>query len=365
MNLKMKTLAAAIIAAGTVTAAQAADVAMFPYVVTSSTVTTIVSAIDTGTGATQRYNSAGVVGAGAGFNRNHWRLNFKADANAAVNTAPCQEVNYFLPTSSNDIQTVDIGGAFGSATKGVLFNDPSINNNWNGATTATINFMLGKAAGAVQRGVLYVHNADNVAGQTVLGEAMILDFSTGAAWGYQAVLGDNGNANDNSVFNYTNAATNAPTATVAAPVGVLSFMPFAESTTRLFVTPVYNGAPMLDTNGASINGWERANARVGLVTGTGVAFDRDENLVSGTSNKDVNCVGAVDAKDMMTSGAQNVLANGGWGRVAVDFGTIDPIFGVVAIPTNTAYLTKLEYNTTGKFNGQAIAGTFNNGFIMR
>lgn len=48
MKLKMKalSLAVATIAAGT--AAHAADVAMFPYVVNSATVTTLVSIVDTG-----------------------------------------------------------------------------------------------------------------------------------------------------------------------------------------------------------------------------------------------------------------------------------------------------------------------------
>jgi hypothetical protein len=48
--------------------------------------------------------------------------------------------------------------------------------------------MLGANAGSVQRGVLYIHNADTVAAQTLYGEAMVLDFSTGAAWGYQALF---------------------------------------------------------------------------------------------------------------------------------------------------------------------------------
>lgn len=354
MKLKMKalSLAVATIAAGT--AAHAADVAMFPYVVNSATVTTLVSIVDQGQ-ATAGYTAGGATGG----SRLHWRLNYKGGANASTNAALCEEVNYFLPSSVNDIQTVDIGGKFGDTTKGVLFSDASINNNWNANTTATINYMLGKTAGT-QRGVLFVHNADNTVGQTLYGEAMILDFSTGAAWGYQAQLNDNAAANDATAFNFSAVATNAPG---SAP-DTLTFMPTAETTTRVFVTPVSTGATtnMLGVDGQSAAGWDRLTARVGLVTGTGVAFDRDENLISGTTLNSVTCVGAVDVTQMMTAGAAAVLANGGWGTLSIQAGN-----GAAASFTNVdrAIATKLEFNTAGKLNGQTIPGTFNNGFIMR
>jgi len=354
MKLKMKALSLAVAAIAAGTAAHAADVAMFPYVVNSATVTTLVSIVDQAA-AGQGYTAGGAVGG----DRLHWRLNYKAGANATNNAALCEEVNYYLPSSVNDIQTVDIGGNFGSATKGVLFSDASINNDWDANTTATINYMLGKTAGT-QRGVLFVHNSNAVAGQTLYGEAMILDFSTGAAWGYQALLNDNGAVNDATAFNFSAQATNAPG---SAP-DTLTFMPTAETTTRVFVTPVSTGATtnMLDINGSSIAGWDRLTARVGLVTGTGVAFDRDENLVSGTTLNNVTCVGAVDVTGMMTAGAAAVLANGGWGTLSITAGT-----GAAASFTNVdrAIATKLEFNTSGKLNGQAIPGTFNNGFIMR
>lgn len=351
MKMKLNALSLAIAAAGfAATAAQAADVAMFPYVVNSPTVTTLVSIVDTGS-ATNGYDQSGATGSG----RLHWRLNYKAGANATNNTATCQEVNYYLPSSPNDIQTVDLGGVFGSATKGVLFNDASSNNDWNAGTTNNINYMLGKAAGATQRGVLFVHNADASTTQTLYGEAMVLDFSTGAAWGYQALL-NNGTANIAGNFDFSAQATNA----AGSAPDIVTFMPTGETTTRIFVTPVNSGGSMLDTHGASILGWDNLNARVTLATGTGVAYDRDENLVSGSVPNNVVCVGAVDVTQMMTSGAAAALANGGWGTLAISPGTLTG-----ATPTVNAVATKLEFNTTGKLNGQAIPGTFNNGFIMR
>lgn len=364
MKMKLNALSLAVAAGFIGSAAQAADIAMFPYVVNSATVTTLVSVVDQGVN-TLGYTAGGA----AGGSRLHWRLNYKSGANASNNLAVCEEVNYNLPSSQNDIQTVDLGGKFGSATKGVLFSDASIQNNWNAGTTASINYMLGKAgAGAtgVQRGVLFVHNSDSTAtGQTLYGEAMIIDFSTGAAWGYQALLRDNSDdgaaANAAVDFNFAGAATGRP---------ILTFMPLAETTTRLFVTPLNNPAAvppqpsMVGVDGNTIDGlspwWDRLNSNVTLATGGGVAFDRDENQVSGSTVAPVVCVGAVDVSNMMTAGAAAVLANGGWGNVRVTAGTTTGMS-----PTPNALLTKLEFNTGGKLNGDAIPGTFNNGFIMR
>lgn len=366
MKMKLNALSLAVAAGFIGSAAQAADVAMFPYVVNSPTVTTLVTVVDRGDNATQRYTSGGAVAAvAAGGNRLHWRLNYKADANATVNTASCSEVDYYLPTSSNDIQTVDLGGKFGSTTKGVLFSDPSVNNNWNAGTSAALNFMMGKAAGVTQRGVLFVHNSDTVAGDTIYGEAMILEVAGGASWGYQAVTTDNGAANDATAFGFGvgSLVSNGLTARTNGPVGILTFMPPAEVTTNLYVTPVPAAAgALLAANGASVAGWDQQQTAVSLNTapggvGAGVAFDRDETLVSGAVAQQVRCVGAVSVPQLVTSGALTVLANGGWGNVTL-------AAGAAGTATATAYVTKLEY-ATGTLNGEAMGKTINNGFIMR
>jgi len=372
MKLKMKalSLAVATIAAGT--AAHAADVVMFPYVVNSPSVTTIVTVVDRGVAATARYNSGGVIGNTAGFNRLHWRLNYKADAAASNNTASCQEVNYYLPSSPNDIQTVDLGGKFASTNRGVMFSDPSTNNNWRAGTDDTINYMLGKAAGVTQRGVLFVHNADALAGTpTVYGEAMVLEFASGASWGYQAVVRDSAAVNDETNFAFAGSQF--------GPTGVLTFMPAAEVTTRLFVTPTASAtplapagaaAPILAANGASNTNWERWTTVASLTAnaggGAGVGFNRDEVLVSGALPANITCVGAVEAQDLMTSGARTSLANGGWSSVVLSM-PVDQ----VAFPAGTdrGVVTKLEFRKEGAttFNGEALgnSSTFNNGFIMQ
>lgn len=367
MKMKLNALSLAVAAGFIGSAAQAADVAMFPYVVNSPTVTTIVTIVDNGTAATQRYNNAGVIGAGAGFNRLHYRLNYKAGAlagmDAASRAAACQEVNYYLPSSPSDIQTFDLGGRHSTtAARGVMFNDASINNNYVAGTTATINYMLGANAGSVQRGVLFIHNADIAAvpSQTMYGEAMILDFSTGAAWGYQALLNDQaGGVNDATPFNFSLQATNA----AGSAPDILTFMPAAEVTTRLFVSPTPAAGNMLGADGASVAGWDNFTSLVSMATGAGVAFDRDENLVSGSAAVNVKCVGAIDHTELMTAGAAAVLASGGHGLLTMVAGTLPAPAVAGAAPV----VTKLEFSRAngGTLNGVAVPGTYNNGFIMR
>ena len=363
--MKMNKIAVGIaLAAGTM-AAHAADVVMFPYVVNSATVTTVVSIIDRGDAATPRYNASGVIGnIAGGANRLHWRLNYKGNANATNNAALCEEVNYYLPTSPNDIQTVDLGAHFGSTTSGVLFNDPSINNNWK-AGIGILTYALASQAGSQARGVLFVHNADGDAilggspVQTIQGDAMVFEFANGAAWGYAGVLTnqDAVTGNTAAAFDYSGvAAANSTTGTV------VSFMPTAETTTRLFVTPVNTVGTMLGADGSSTPGWDRLTARVGLRTGAGVAFDRDENLVSGTTPANVTCVGAADVSGLMTGGAAAVLGSGGYGLLNVALGTG---VGGGFLNTNRAHVIKLEFSAGGTFNGTAVTGVFNNGFKLQ
>lgn len=362
-------------------AAQASDVLFFPYVVHSSTVTTLVDVIDNGGAAVQRYNSAGVVGTGTAFNRLHWRLNYKSDSDATDNSALCHEVDYYLPTSPQDLQSVDLSGHLGSTTKGVLFNDPSINNNWSSGI-GSLTYSLASNTGSVSRGVLFVHNADNssAANTSLAGTAMIFEFANGAAWGYAANFRENQSTGTNGQqaadFNFSGSSS-----TVGSGI---PFMPLAEVTTKLFVTPlndVAGGTGVLNNNGttgttpksmlaaggASIAGWDRLTAAVSLVTGSGVAYDRDENLVSGTVTQPVTCVGAVTVADssttsngLLTSGAATVLADGGYGLLNI----AQPSPAASIATTPAAAVLYLAYSTGTTLNGESINGVFNNGYMV-
>jgi hypothetical protein len=346
-------------------AANAYDVAMFPHVIASNTVTTIVTVIDIGDPNVFRFNPSGLPGQGSGYDRLHWHLDYKSGNDAGSNTAACGDFDYYLPTSPNDMQTVDLGGQFsGPSDAGVLFNDPSINNNWKGKLGGSLTYALGTRTGLPMRGVLFVNNAsDNTQTltNTVQGEAMVFEFDSGAAWGYTALKhsGFGSSAFDFSAYGSSQDAK-----------ATVTFKPFDETATALLVTPLNEpGNSMLDQYGGP-------NATSGLLTtlvtlktanptaGTayGVAFDLDENLVSGAVVMPVTCVGRVDIKDLMTSGAQAVLgSNGGYGYLLVQAPT-----SPAATATDRAAIYKLEYNNVspGTFNGVATNGVYNNSFLI-
>lgn len=352
MNLKMKTLAAAVIAAGSMASAQAAEI-LFPYVVNSSTVTTVVNVINHAFSDT---------------NELHYVLWYKDGANASVNTANCLETNSMRSSSFADIQTIDLGGQFGKTTLGVLFKDPSVNNNYmaNGLSFAYASFTA-----KPMRGWLMVHdeivtkpsvNGPAAAGR-LQGEAMVFDFSSGAAWGYQA---GTDSAAQGSTFDASSVAFEA--AAAGAGIAYVGIAPFAETTTKFFVTPLVSGgaAPggMLSPTGNNNDNASSQTAdayRIFLGDGFFAMFDRDENIFSGSVPQDVTCVGAVDAPTLLSGATLGQLPNGGWSWL---FGQARGT-GLGGKDVVNASVIKLDYNTAGTFNGDKVPGVYNNAFVLK
>lgn len=362
------------LAAGTM-AAQA-DSIFFPYVVNGGSVTTVVHIIDS-TAVGNYYDASGNVGATA--DRLHYTLVNKSGANAANNAATCGEVNYYLPHSPFDLQSVDLGARFSlAADKGVLFNDPGVNNNWRPAVSGPLTYAMAQAAGggAAVRGYLIVDNAQFGGVAQISGEAMVFEFAGGAAWGYRATANAAGAAdNDVPEFDFSvSALSGAVAGATRVAVGQVSFMPLPETTTRFFVTPLNRNAaadapaPLAGINDTMhpivSSAYGTYTTQVLMSTGTGVAYDRDENLVSGTVLQPVTCVGAVNVPDLLSVGAAAVLQNGGWGNLWTQFpGNVAPTAAQVE-RTRRAAVTKLDFNAAGTFNGQATSGTYNNAFRL-
>ncbi|MGQ9659159.1 MAG: hypothetical protein ACUVT0_03490, partial [Thermochromatium sp.] len=180
------TLASAVAAAIGVSAVGVtqADTLFFPYVALSDTVTTIVSVINT---TDDNWNENGDSVASTHL---HYRLYYKTitkDEDREYLLKNCEEYDEYLPTSRNDIQTIDLGGVFGDSTAGVLFNDPSINNKWKQSGR---DYALGRNVKPA-RGYLVVDNSDTTVDRTLAGEAFVFEFGSGAAWGYQAYDANN------------------------------------------------------------------------------------------------------------------------------------------------------------------------------
>lgn len=380
--MKLNKIAVGVaLAAGAMSAAHA-DSIFFPYVVKGGSVTTVINVIDSATAA-EYYDASGNIGG----NRLHYTLVNKNGNAALDNTATCGEVNYYLPHSPFDLQSIDLGAQFSAAAdKGILFNDPGVNNAWRPAVSGALTYAMAQAAGAgaAVRGYLLVDNARTAGPQSLSGEAMVFEFGGGAAWGYRAYANATNAGLDNTAdeFNYgeiANLGDDVLGAGVNGNAVQVSFMPLAETTTRFFVTPLnrVETAPGIDGTATALVSTANdqmhpfaaaaGSYRTQVIMqagGGGVAYDRDENLVSGAVPQNVTCVGAVDVPSLLSTGAAATLVNGGWGNLMARYpGGVAPS-STNLTDTRRASVIKLEFNAGGVFNGVPTTGTYNNAFEL-
>jgi hypothetical protein len=344
--------------AGVLSTAQAGQL-FFPQAVVGTTVTTIFSVINT-EGNTP----------GEGTDRLHYRYYYKdptmlppltgdpeTDEDAA-NALHCSETNKFLPTSKYDIQTIDIGGDLPGSVDGVMFNDPSVNNNWLGHG----NFAMAGSVPKPHRGYLYVSHGPTM-GQTVAGgaglygEAMIFEFDSGGAWGYQGFWKAGGDCD------FRNAASNSPSHVAIFPLEGSAF------TTKFMVTPLWDVMSRPNLPSASVcpddHNWNTAWIELEAAPEYGsniVMFDRDENPISGATPKEVACVGAVTSEYLVNVGSRDDLADGGWTGVLNYTRWRDNTNTVQEIEPS-AVVYKLEYGNVSSID-PGKDGIFNNAIYL-
>jgi hypothetical protein len=369
-----------------------ADRIMFPYIGGSSTVATIITVI----------NQAAAPGAVL-----HYQLFHKSGAAADNNAAVCQEDSVFRPTSVNDIVTFDLTGKFGG-TNGVLFEPAPTTPNYGAQSFALLKPILAAAAPQQARGWLMVDNqgvgaVGPAAPGTMNGEAFMLDFVEGAAWGYVAynpapgaTAYDFSDATETQGEVIAGARRYTTAGLVAGAVGHSPRVPIAiyplvggDLFQKLLVTPINHDVVVTDAVApapavlAAVSdrpgqfGQNATNLKtsIGLsvlpVGSSLIAFNRDEQPIDGTARRDVTCVGAVNVSDLFTALGASQLANGGWSAVRVT--SPGPLANIVnGVPvsrtpnTNEAVVMKLEYNLIGAFlGGTGFKGAYNNGYWMR
>lgn len=181
MKFKTKKIATAVAASLGLSvvgmSAAKADSILFPHFVLSPTVTTVLSVINDNFTA-------------AGASNLHYRYYYKDVGAAGAATAPCKEYDFWNPTSTNDIVTFDMGAnpGFNSDAKGVLFEPNSTN-----ARYVDDFAVLGRTTPVPPtRGFVVVENRGfnptdiPVPTAKLAGEAIVIEFVSGSAWGYQA-----------------------------------------------------------------------------------------------------------------------------------------------------------------------------------
>ncbi len=361
MNKRIKRLAiaSAVSAAVGVAGIPAleADSMMWPYTVVSTTVTTILSVVNHG--STQATSPTGVP---SDLHYSH----FHKDPADLSNTGKCLEVDVRRPTTPEDIVTFDLGGKFGAATNGVLFNDPT---NYQNRDFALL------AGAAPTRGFSLVDNL-LVDDAELYGEARIYEITSGAMWGYRAYNGTNDSftaplfTNGQEVQGEVLANNPAGTFPELTPVELL---PLNEWVTAFFVTPVGSAppspppGPAISVTGQRTGTWSAAFQLHDIEPSTGldlVAFDRDENPVSGHIPNPVTCVGRIDLPELIVAGSQPEMPDGGWAYADVLPVILDPD-DIMRQITRAAVVFKLEYNTGNTFNGEPITGVVNTAVWLR
>jgi hypothetical protein len=365
MKFKVNKIAAAVaVSLGTsvvgMNAAQADEI-LFPYVVNSPTVTTILSVIN---------DDDFTIG------DLHYRYYYKAGPAATSNTAACQEVDIIRTTSDNDIVTFDVGGPYGDA-QGVLFEPVQVNAEYNGSFAV----FRSPDLKPVRAFAIVDNNNFGFIGQDVWGEAFIIQFTEGSVWGYGAYDAAHILVDGNVVINpyeFSDRTEKAGEVLVAPPAGAnpdsylapIAVMPFPEVSTTLFVTPIATTLNNPPANPLFQLRGDLATVIAAVVNDPSnfvldVMYDRDENPVSGSVPQPVVCVGAVPIQDLISAAARQFVPNGGWTNVEVlPRPAVDP----PQVRTNQAIVIKLEYNDRppATLNGQpAGGGTYNNAIWLR
>ena len=313
-----------------------ADALMFPYLAASDTVTTIISVVNHGMidGVRQQPHTPLVPGLHYAF----FHKTITGDP-AVDQISLCDEFNYFKPTSPEDLVTFDTTGHFGDA-EGVMFNDPT--NYTNGSSPFTEPMSSAKPARAF---LLVDDNTDQDA--QLYGEAVVMEFAGGAAWGYRAY-----NSTDGDFLNPDFGDGNDLQGEVLgfSEYAQVQFMPFDQIVTKFFVTPV-NGNQ--DTGDLAVS-VRLKDESVGLQNI--VAWDRDENPISGFVPRDVVCVAAKSLEELMTAAAANNLRpKGGWSYFDTGSSSLLNVSSA-----NGAVVYKLKFSKGATLDGVPLVGVFNN-----
>ena len=309
-----------------------ADALFFPYVVTSPTVASILSIVNTDPD-------------GELF------LNYFTKNSLAATASCTDQLRNRVDSATNDIVTFEANGAFvegvESATGGPLFNDPAV-----AVTYVGDNFTMGPLS-TTTRAFLVADDNDND-GEDLYGEAIILETQGGAAWGYRAFNG----ADDGGALTGGNAPEfDAPSDVLGEALDVdngtdaaaVTLLPTNEWETRFFVTPLSDGNQRCTNCNAAIKlTRDKGEAALGI-------FDRDTTPFTGTNAEivEVVCVHGVDLTDLLPASVEAAVGDqGGWGYVNIDVGSVG---GETAF---AATVIKLEFNSV-QFVSPSTFNSFN------
>jgi len=350
-----------------------ADQLLFPWIVKSPTVSTIISVVNTA-GSNLGWNYLGV---DQQLHFQYWYKIATDTGTAASQTVPCTNQSFKRPTSKDDLVVFDASAnindgkpLFGDA---VRYGDQSFKLSAAGPIRA---FLI------VDNDTPFFTNTDTNVDGTLYGEALILELGGGAAWGYIAynASGNSGASQQTSpsffqdgldvlgeVLGGANGANvEAIGATGLGEVSPVVLHATRDVTTRFFTTPIDNsGAPATysNDNNSLDQRTGNANAKIQLVYNPagsdfyGGLFTDDESPIDFTKKKNIVCTSADTLQDLMTEAAYTDFAATlapGWAMLDIQTGDIDANENDrIDNPTDDMAVGKLEYATGGfSFDGK-------------
>jgi hypothetical protein len=360
-----------------------ADQLLFPWIVKSNTVSTIISVVNTA-GSNLGWNYLGV---DQQLHFQYWYKIATDTGTAASQTIPCTNQSFKRPTSKDDLVVFDASANIndGKALFGdsVRYGDQSFKLSAAGPVRA---FLI------VDNDTPFFTNTETNADGTLYGEALVLELGGGAAWGYIAYnASGNSNATQQTspawfydgldalgeVIGGNGSAVEPIGSTGIGEVSPVVLQPTQTLTTRFFMTPIDNdGAPTSYSNDDnSLNQRTgNANAKIQLVYNPGCInndvsqcgfygglFTDDESPIDFNKKKNIVCTSADTLQDLMTEAAYSDFAATlapGWTMIDIQTGDLDVNENDrIDNPTDDMVVGKLEY-TTGGFNYDGKTPTF-------
>jgi hypothetical protein len=375
-----------------------ADAILFPWVVRSDDVTTVVSVVNTA--------ETDAEAMGLPFHNNRIHIEYwhkKTTANDQEEL--CTEYNFEITSSKDDMVTWDMAGHFNSGLP--MFNDTS------NEVIAVPDMTL--AVENPRRAFLIVDNntqaivdsGTNVDG-TMYGEATIIEHKTGAAWGYIAYNARGGqkdpigDTNDLDL-DFSDSRDQQGEVLNDNETTQTTLMNPNDATTKLFITPADDDDDHneeYDPDCDHCNDWpdrdqRRGNANVAVqlcrfpeieeengsdpYTGdcnSGGIWNNEEGGFSFTVKKNVVCTTADNIVDFFggagSAAYQQWVASGkaGWAYIVTQTGSLDEKNGIPDgedgryVESDEVIIGKLEYGTTLNWSG-SIADTINNFVWLR
>ncbi len=324
------------------------DTILFPYIASDGVnVTTIVTIV----------NKAG--------DASHLNFIYRYKTASSSLSASCNTTSFTRSTHQNDLLTFDVAGIFEGGRD--MYNDPdSYGGTFNISESSPIRGYLVVTHSNSSGIRINVSNSDIAySDESLYGEAVLLDITSGAAWGYRAQNKNGTQSYDLEIPSYHLTTERVSGGVYSSSEGVtLPFFPTSIWTTRLFITPT---GPNMDNtdyyaklklvtskdpsqpriNDSSSCSGGPCDETEGFFTRAGIAIGR-----SGSGAQTVNCVGMIPVTSFLDSTQRSFAENaGGWGILYADY---------LSGGADYVNVYKLEY----VLNNATYGGTNNNAILL-